>query len=110
MIGLGLAGAAAAWSAPVLRRSRVGLSAFGLVAAVLYGALMNGWMLTSMVVEPTLGAFLALEVRSIPFDAMHALATVLILATAGAPLLAAIERGRRRLLVTYLDHVPRETR
>ncbi|NLA05850.1 MAG: ECF transporter S component [Firmicutes bacterium] len=77
----------------LLVRSRAALSVYGgLSAFVIYGGIMNPSIVLLYQSEPTLPMFLAAYLQGIPFDLVHAVATVLFLAVAARPMLEKLDR------------------
>lgn len=77
----------------VLHRSRGALCVFGgLAAFVIYGGLMNLSSVLMYQSHPTGAMFLAAYLQGIPFDLVHALATVVFLAVFSQPMLNKLDR------------------
>ena len=76
-----------------LFRSKLALCVFGgLAAFVIYGGIMNPAMVLISPNEPTLPLLLAAYLQGIPFDLVHAFATVVFLAVAARPMLEKLDR------------------
>jgi energy-coupling factor transport system substrate-specific component len=102
MLLWGLAGASGGWLAPLLRRSRVALMAFGGAWGLVFGAGMDIWQLAAFGPALTLSAFIAVHARAVPFDLVHALTNVILLGVAGMPLIALLDRSARRMRGRWL--------
>jgi energy-coupling factor transport system substrate-specific component len=102
MLLWGLAGASGGWLAPLLRRSRIALMAFGGAWGLVFGAGMDIWQLAAFGPALTLSAFIAVHARAVPFDIVHALTNVILLGVAGLPLIALLERSARRMRGRWL--------
>jgi energy-coupling factor transporter ATP-binding protein EcfA2/uncharacterized membrane protein len=77
----------------LLLRSRAALCVFGgLSALVIYGGLMNPSMVLMAQPEPTAPMFLSAYLQGIPFDLVHAFATVIFLAIISKPMLEKLDR------------------
>ena len=77
----------------LLLRSRAALCVFGgLTVFVIYGGLLDGQSALMMLAEPTLAAMLPFYLQGIPFNLIHALATILFLAVAARPMLEKLDR------------------
>lgn len=77
----------------LLLRSRAALCVFGgLSALVIYGGLMNPAMVLMYQSRPTKAMFLSAYLQGIPFDFVHALATVVFLAIISRPMLEKLDR------------------
>jgi len=77
----------------LLLRSRAALCVFGGIAAfVIYGGLLDGQFALSVLREPTLAAMLPFYLQGIPFNLIHALATIVFLAVAARPMLEKLDR------------------
>ncbi|MGI9117183.1 MAG: ECF transporter S component [Gaiellales bacterium] len=102
MLLWGLAGASGGWLAPMLRRSRVALIAFGGAWGLVFGAGMDVWQLAAFGPALTLPAFIAVHARAVPFDLIHAATNVILLGVAGRPLIALLDRSARRMRGRWL--------
>lgn len=102
MLLWGLAGASGGWLAPLLRRSRIALMAFGGAWGLVFGAGMDIWQLAAFGPALTLSAFIAVHARAVPFDLVHALTNVILLGVAGMPLIALLDRSARRMRGRWL--------
>ena len=102
MLLWGLAGASGGWLAPLLRRSRIALMAFGGAWGLVFGAGMDVWQLAAFGPALTLPAFIAVHARAVPFDLVHALTNVILLGVAGMPLIALLDRSARRMRGRWL--------
>ena len=102
MLLWGLAGASGGWLAPLLRRSRIALMAFGGAWGRVFGAGMDVWQLAAFGPALTLPAFIAVHARAVPFDLVHALTNVILLGVAGMPLIALLDRSARRMRGRWL--------
>ncbi|MGI9186905.1 MAG: ECF transporter S component [Gaiellales bacterium] len=102
MLLWGLAGASGGWLAPLLRRSRIALMAFGGAWGLVFGAGMDVWQLAAFGPALTLPAFIAVHARAVPFDLVHALTNVILLGVAGLPLIALLDRSARRMRGRWL--------
>ena len=77
----------------LLRANQYSLSIFGGVATFfIYGGIMNPAAVLMFQNEPTKEMFLLAYLQGIPFDLIHAAATVFFLLTAAEPLLEKLER------------------
>lgn len=77
----------------VLHRSRLSLSIFGgLAAIVIYGGLMNPASIIMYYSNPTWPMFLSAYLMGFPFDLVHALATVIFLWFISQPMLEKLDR------------------
>jgi uncharacterized membrane protein len=77
----------------LLLRSKLALCVFGGIATfVIYGGIMNPAAVLMFHNEPTLPVFLAFYLQGIPFDLVHAFATVVFLAIAAKPMLEKLDR------------------
>jgi energy-coupling factor transport system ATP-binding protein len=77
----------------LLLRNRVALCVFGGVATFfIYGILMNLATVLMFQNKPTLPLFFATYLQGIPFDLIHAFATVLFLAMVAKPMLEKLDR------------------
>jgi energy-coupling factor transport system substrate-specific component len=104
MLLWGLAGASGGWVAPLLRRSRTALLAFGAGWGFLFGAVMDVYQLAAFGPVFSWSAFVATHARGLPFDLAHATANVVLLAVAGAGLVRLLERYARRLHVELVPY------
>ena len=102
MLLWGLAGASGGWLAPLLRRSRIALMAFGGAWGLVFGAGMDVWQLAAFGPALTLPAFIAVHARAVLFDLVHALTNVILLGVAGMPLIALLDRSARRMRGRWL--------
>ena len=102
MLLWGLAGASGGWLAPLLRRSRIALMAYGGAWGLVFGAGMDIWQLAAFGPALTLSAFVAVHARAVPFDLVHALTNVILLGVAGMPLIALLDRSARRMRGRWL--------
>lgn len=102
MLLWGLAGATGGWLAPLLRRSRIALMAFGGAWGLVFGAGMDIWQLAAFGPALTLPAFIAVHARAVPFELVHALTNVILLGVAGMPLIALLDRSARRMRGRWL--------
>lgn len=102
MLLWGLAGASGGWLAPLLRRNRIALMAFGGAWGLVFGAGMDIWQLAAFGPALTLSAFIAVHARAVPFDLVHALTNVILLGVAGMPLIALLDRSARRMRGRWL--------
>jgi uncharacterized membrane protein len=98
MFALGVVGfLAGALFSRRLPRSRLALCLFGGAAAfVLYGGLMNACAMLTYQSKPTIPMYFAYCLQGLPFDLIHALATVLFLAAAARPLLEKLDRVKTK--------------
>lgn len=77
----------------VLLRSRGALCVFGgLATFIIYGGLMNPASVLMYQSHPTMKMFLAAYLQGIPFDLVHALATIFFLMIISQPMLEKLER------------------
>ncbi|MDR2699894.1 MAG: ATP-binding cassette domain-containing protein [Nitrososphaerota archaeon] len=77
----------------LLLRSKLSLCAFGgLATFLIYGGLMNPAMVLMLQNQPTNAMFYAAYLQGIPFDLVHAFATVVFLAVAARPMLEKLDR------------------
>ena len=96
MYGFGLAGYAAGWfGKAVLSRSRAAVAVFGALMCLMYGFLLDSWMLVGFVQPDSVAAALATYAAGLPLNLLHAAATVAFLlpiATAWPPMLDRVKR------------------
>jgi Squalene-hopene cyclase C-terminal domain/Prenyltransferase and squalene oxidase repeat len=90
----GILGALLAVSRP--RPNRFTLALVCALAGVGYGALLNFSLMATYGGELSLGRFLALEARAIPFDAAHAIGNATLALIAGPAMVRALVRFRER--------------
>ncbi|MDR1409651.1 MAG: ATP-binding cassette domain-containing protein [Oscillospiraceae bacterium] len=77
----------------LLFRSKAALCVFGgLATFLIYGGLMNPASVLMYQDKPTLPMFFSAYLQGIPFDLIHALATVVFLAVAAKPMLDKLDR------------------
>jgi hypothetical protein len=77
----------------LLLRSKSAWCVFGGIATfVIYGGIMNPAAVLMFHNEPTLPVFSAFYLQGIPFDLVHAFATVVFLAIAAEPMLEKLDR------------------
>jgi energy-coupling factor transport system ATP-binding protein len=77
----------------LLRRSRGALAVFGAIATVVfYGGIMNPAMVLMYQAKPTVAMFFAAYLQGIPFDLVHAAATVTFLLLISRPMLEKLDR------------------
>jgi energy-coupling factor transport system ATP-binding protein len=77
----------------LLLRSKLALCVFGgLATFCIYGGIMNPAMVLMYQSDPVPGMFLAAYLQGIPFDLVHATATVFFLAVAAKPMLEKLDR------------------
>ncbi|MCL2173041.1 MAG: ATP-binding cassette domain-containing protein [Candidatus Bathyarchaeota archaeon] len=77
----------------LLLRSKLSLCVFGgLTTFLIYGGLMNPAMVLMLQSDPTRAMFLAAYLQGIPFDLVHAFATVVFLYVAARPMLEKLDR------------------
>jgi uncharacterized membrane protein len=77
----------------LLLRNKSALCVFGGIATFLvYGGIMNSASVLMFHNEPTLPVFLAFYLQGIPFDLVHAFATVVFLGVAAKPMLEKLDR------------------
>jgi energy-coupling factor transport system ATP-binding protein len=77
----------------LLSRGRIPLAAFGgLAAFVIYGGIMNPAMVLIHQVAPTRMMFLAAYLQGLPFDLVHAAATVTFMLVFSRPMLEKLDR------------------
>jgi len=77
----------------LLLRSKPALCVFGgLATFVIYGGIMNPSYVLAYQSNPTLPMFLSAYLQGIPFDLIHAFATVVFLAIAARPILEKLDR------------------
>lgn len=75
-----------------LLRSRASAAVYGFLAPMAYGALLDGYSFVSFVRPPTVAGALATWAASLPFDLVHALATVAFLMAVWGPWGRALRR------------------
>ena len=96
MYGFGLAGYAAGWFGQTRAgSSRVAVAAFGAALCLLYGFILDSWMLIGFVHPTSIAAMLATYAAGLPGNLVHAAGTVVFLlpiATAWPPLFDRIKR------------------
>ena len=102
MFAMGLVGALSGWLAQcgVLRKTRLSLSMFGAIAALLvYGAILNPASALLWGGEAlNFKVLLSYYVTGLPMDLVHAAASFLFLWVLSEPMLAQRERVRGKLL------------
>ncbi|MDR0906493.1 MAG: ECF transporter S component, partial [Oscillospiraceae bacterium] len=77
----------------ILRRSRAALCVFGALATlVIYGGIMDTAQIMMYQSAPTRAMFLAAYLQGIPFNLVHAVATVVFLLVVANPLLEKLDR------------------
>jgi len=77
----------------LLSRTPLSLAVFGGFATfIIYGGIMNPASVLMWQPNPTLGMFLAAYLHGIPFDIVHAAATVFFLALISRPMLEKLDR------------------
>ena len=77
----------------LLRRTPISLTVYGGFATFfIYGGIMNLYNLLIMQPNPTLGMLLAQYLQGIPFDIVHAVATVFFLLITAQPMLEKLDR------------------
>lgn len=77
----------------ILLRSRIALCVFGgLATFVIYGGLMNAAAMLSAQPSPTWAMLWGYYLQGIPFDLVHALATIVFLAVISQPMLEKLDR------------------
>jgi energy-coupling factor transport system ATP-binding protein len=77
----------------IISRGRVALSVFGALAAfVIYGGVMNPAMVLMYQSAPTKALIFAAYLQGIPFDLVHAAATVLFMLLISQPMLEKLDR------------------
>ena len=77
----------------LLLRSRAALCVFGgLATFIIYGGLLDGQSALMFLPEPTRAGVLAVYLQGVPFNLIHALATVVFLAVAARPMLEKLDR------------------
>lgn len=95
MFAMGLIGfmAGLIFQKGLLRQSRLSLSVFGALAAlVLYGGIMNGASALMWTTELNIGVLLSYYISGFPMDCVHAIATAFFLWVAAEPMLEKLER------------------
>ena len=76
-----------------IARARAALCVFGgLATLVIYGGLMNACAMLTYQSSPSPAMYLAYCLQGLPFDLVHALATVVFLAIAARPMLEKLDR------------------
>jgi energy-coupling factor transport system substrate-specific component len=98
--GVGMGGALLARLARGRELGRVPLALACGVAALGFGAVMDFYQWT-LAPEQSLGAYLVVAGRSLPFNAAHVVASVAFCLAIGPPLVGALSRYRRRLEVRW---------
>ena len=77
----------------LLLRSHAALCVFGGIATfVIYGGLLDGQSALMFLPQPTRAAVLAVYLQGIPFNLIHAFATIIFLAAAAQPMLEKLDR------------------
>jgi energy-coupling factor transporter ATP-binding protein EcfA2/uncharacterized membrane protein len=95
MFALGLIGfmAGLLFRKGLLRRGRLPLAVFGgLAAFFIYGGIMNPTMILMLQTTPTWEMFLLAYLQGLPFDLVHAAATVFFMLIISQPLLEKLDR------------------
>ena len=98
MVGWGMAGVAGwvVWKVTAGRAGRLSLALACGLAGLVFGLWMNLQFLVGFGGEVTPDRYLALQVRSIPFDLAHIIGNVAFALIAGPAIISALERFRRR--------------
>lgn len=96
-IGWGAIGASAHLLGP--RPSRLGLVAFGAIAGLGYGVLMDGWVWLASVRPLEVHTLLPVLARGIPFNLAHAAGNVVILWAVGPRLATLLRRAKAKRVV-----------
>lgn len=94
----GLIGASGAWLAPICRR-RSGFAVVAFAWGWLFGWAMNLWDLAVFGPQVNWAAFVAHNVRSVPFDAAHAVGNAVFALVAAPALIRLLTRYRDRIAV-----------
>ena len=89
----------------LLRRSRIALCVFGaMVTFFVYGGIMNGAHVLIYQNDPKFALLLATYLAGIPFDLIHAVATVFFLYVASQPMLDKLDRIKMKYgMLEYRD-------
>lgn len=102
MFAMGLCGflAGILYRKGLLSGGRVSLSVYGILAALLYGAIMNPATVLIYQSAPNIGMFLTAYLTGLPIDLLHAAATAFFLWVLGEPVLDKLERVKRKYGLT----------
>ncbi|KRE66679.1 ECF transporter S component [Paenibacillus sp. Soil750] len=99
MFAFGIIGffAGALFKKGILRRNRIALCVFGGSATFLiYGIIMNFSSVVMTGSKPTIGALTLACIRGVPFDLIHAIATVIFLYFLARPMLEKLDRIKEK--------------
>ncbi|NOU67608.1 ATP-binding cassette domain-containing protein [Paenibacillus sp. LMG 31461] len=99
MFAFGIIGflAGALFKKGILRRNRIALCLFGGSATFLiYGIIMNFSSVVMTGSKPTIGALILACIRGVPFDLIHAIATVIFLYFLARPMLEKLDRIKEK--------------
>jgi energy-coupling factor transporter ATP-binding protein EcfA2/uncharacterized membrane protein len=99
MFAFGIIGflAGALFRKGILRRNRIALCLFGGSATFLiYGIIMNFSSVVMTGSKPTIGALILACIRGVPFDLIHAIATVIFLYFLAKPMLEKLDRIKEK--------------
>jgi energy-coupling factor transporter ATP-binding protein EcfA2/uncharacterized membrane protein len=99
MFAFGIIGflAGALFRKGILRRNRIALCLFGGSATFLiYGLIMNFSSVVMTGSQPTIGALILACIRGVPFDLIHAIATVIFLYFLAKPMLEKLDRIKEK--------------
>ncbi|CAH1210615.1 Vitamin B12 import ATP-binding protein BtuD [Paenibacillus allorhizoplanae] len=99
MFAFGIIGflAGALFRKGILRRNRIALCLFGGSATFLiYGIIMNFSSVVMTGSKPTIGALILACIRGVPFDLIHAIATVIFLYFLARPMLEKLDRIKEK--------------
>lgn len=99
MFAFGIIGflAGALFKKGILRRNRIALCMFGGVATfVIYGFIMNFSSIMMTQAKPTISLLVLACIRGIPFDLIHAAATVIFLYVLARPMLEKLDRIKEK--------------
>lgn len=75
-------------------KGKTSICIFGAISAYLYGIIVNIWSVSSMLEQITKESVIATYIASIPFDTIHAVATVIFLYILAIPMKEKMERLR----------------
>ncbi len=82
------------------------LAAFGLVWGFVFGIIMNLWFWVSLIYPLNLTTFLASQLNSFWFDALHAMANFILVVFAGKKVIGIMENWHNRFYWTHVQEHP----
>ncbi|MDR6551974.1 energy-coupling factor transporter ATPase [Paenibacillus qinlingensis] len=99
MFAFGIIGflAGALFKKGILRRNRIALCIFGGIATfIIYGIIMNFSSVVMTQAKPTISVLVLACIRGVPFDLIHAGATVIFLSVLARPMLNKLDRIKEK--------------